>query len=242
MRTPIASAARLTYRGAMVRRAYVLVGLAAGVLMLTLVLSSVSSGPLLGASRLSPVVEDPAQGPPKGPPHPATGKDGPLFPEWVVVGATTLLVLYALGLLALVAASRLRRRVPRAEREPGATEDAGGEGWGTLLAVEMSEAAQEQLGDIRLGNARNAIIACWLRLHTATRRAGLPPSASETPQEFTARALRHLRLDGAAIAELSGLYREARFSEHPISEAQRQQAAAALAVLAEQLSAAPVPG
>jgi len=187
-------------------------------------------------------VERPAPGPPKEPPHPATGTGGQSFPEWVVIGATAFLVLYALSLLALVVTSRLRRLEPGAEREPGAAEDAGGDGWETLLTVDLSEAAQEQLDDIRLGTARNAIIACWLRLHTATRHAGLSPSPSETPYEFTTRALRHLRLDGEAIAELSGLYREARFSEHPMSEAQRERAAAALAVLADQLRATPVPG
>ncbi len=241
MRAPLASGRPLPYGGAMRRRAYVLGGLLVTVLLTTLVLSTASSQPLMGASR--PLTAARADPPPPRTPKlgsPRNRVDANAFPHWLVVVATVLLLLYASSLLALLVMSRRGRKAPPRDDQPGGAEDPPAGGWQTLLGVELAEAAQEQMGEIGLGTPRNAIIACWLRLHTATRRAGLAASPSDTPQEFTARAMHQLSLDGEAITALGDLYREARFSEHPITETQRERAAAALAVLADQLAAVPV--
>jgi len=49
------------------------------------------------------------------------------------------------------------------------------------------------------------------------------------------RAMGSLGLDPPAIRVLASLYREARFSEHPMTESHRDRAGAALRVLADQL-------
>ena len=63
----------------------------------------------------------------------------------------------------------------------------------------------------------------------------MPPDRAETSAEFVVRALRGLDLDPAPIARLAALYREARFSEHPVGEEARGEARAALEVLHEDL-------
>lgn len=226
----------------MVRRTYVLVGLLAAVVLLALVSSSVSSQPLLGPSDPSPGSPPHEAAPKPHQPRTVLGTDSSPFPQWVVTAATILLGLYALSLLALVVASQWGRRSGEPEPRPTLADGSEADVWTAQLGVELAEATQEQLDDILLGTPRDAIVACWMRLHAATVRAGLPPSRAETPLEFTRRAMRQLRLDTPAITELSELYREARFSEHPITESQRHQAAAALAVLAAQLAPAAVPG
>lgn len=224
----------------MMRRAYVVGGLTAAAVLGTLVLSSTAARPLMGAS--SPFRSTQPGMPPRG--HSArvaVVSDDGLFPAWLTIGVTTLLLLYAAGLLLLVVMHRRGRLDTESPRLPGAEDDPDEVVWQTLLGVELGEAARDQLADIGLGTARDAIIACWLRLHAATQRAGLEPLRSETPQEFTERVLRTLRVDENAVTDLATLYREARFSDHPMSDAQRQQAAAALTVLAGQLAGRPVP-
>lgn len=228
------------YRVAMARRRVAVVGLLAAAVGVTLVLTTVSSYSLLGPAK--PWLTSQLRTPPRHtePVESLYGSGDESLPHWVMVAATVFLLLYALSLLVLLVLHR-RGRLGTEAALTAAPDDPDAANWGSLLGAELAAATQEQLGEIALGTARDAIIACWLRLHTATRRAGLPPSSSETPQEFTARAMRSLRLDNAAITELSELYREARFSEHAMGEAQRRQAAAALSVLAAQLAADTVP-
>ena len=66
----------------------------------------------------------------------------------------------------------------------------------------------------------DAIIACWQRLREAAARAGMAAVASDTPEEAILRVLRAGRVSDAAaapLATLAGLYREARFSQHPMT-------------------------
>lgn len=220
----------------MVRRAYVVAGLVALVVVGTLVLSATAAHPLLGASHLTPVgpTRLPTHAPPSTPP--ATASDSSQFPRWITVGATVLILLYAVSLLLLIALHRRGRPEPAESHITAAPDDPDDGVWQTLLSAQLSEAAAEQLVDIGLGTARDAIIACWLRLHAATRQAGLVPATYETPQEFTERTLRQLHVDESAVTTLAELYREARFSAHPMSDTQRQQAADALALLARELA------
>jgi hypothetical protein len=99
--------------------------------------------------------------------------------------------------------------------------------------VELDEAAQfDALAD---GEPRNAIVACWLRLEDDVAAAGWPRHVAETSAEYTARVLAAAGLDGEAVTALAALYREARFSSHPLSEDDRNRAAAALRTVHESL-------
>jgi hypothetical protein len=155
-------------------------------------------------------------------------------PSWLGVLALLMLALAVVALILLARGERksYQRRLMYEEEEEASPDD-----WAALLSVELGQAAGEQLLELTRGSPRNAIVACWLRLQVATQRAGLPTEPSETSREFTVRALRLLRLDGASIATLSELYREARFSAHEMDESQRSRAVAALGVLAGQLGA-----
>ena len=64
----------------------------------------------------------------------------------------------------------------------------------------------------------------------------MPPRPSDTAAEFVQRTLRSLDLDPRAIASLASLYREARFSEHPVGEDARAAARAALETLHADLA------
>ena len=86
------------------------------------------------------------------------------------------------------------------------------------------------------GSPRNAIVATWIRLEEATVAAGFEPHDWETPAEFVRRALTTYAVDEHDIGRLADLYREARFSEHRITEAHRDEAIGCLRRLRGQLT------
>jgi len=87
---------------------------------------------------------------------------------------------------------------------------------------------------------RNGIVACWVLLEQAAADAGFPRRPSETPTEFVVHVLHALDVDPRPVAELAGLYHEARFSSHRMSAGSRARAEAALAGIHAGLSAAGV--
>jgi hypothetical protein len=213
------------------RRATLTVAIAATALVATLVVATIATGSVLA-------------GPPHHHPSRVTGRGSlhtrhrttlaaPVLPQWL---GATLIVLLGIGVVTLLVFARGRRRADEERLLYDEDDDAPGSAWEALLSVELGEAAAEQLTALVRGSPRNAIVACWLRLQEATRRAGLPAEASETSHEFTVRAMRRLHLDDVAITTLSRLYREARFSDHEMVEMQRAQAVEALGVLAGQLA------
>jgi hypothetical protein len=96
--------------------------------------------------------------------------------------------------------------------------------------------AGQRMAALAEGDPRNGIVRCWMRLEEAVADAGLPRRPHETSAEFTVRVLHVLDLDPHAIGELAGLYREARFSEHPLAEDTRAAARDALRRLQDDLS------
>ena len=95
--------------------------------------------------------------------------------------------------------------------------------------------AAGQLAAVEVGGPRDGIVACWLRLEEVVASSGVPLHAAETSTELATRVLHTLDVDPRAVAGLAELYREARFSEHPMTEASRAQARAALRTLHEDL-------
>lgn len=88
--------------------------------------------------------------------------------------------------------------------------------------------AESQRELLERGSPRNAIVACWRRFEEQAAEAGVRRRPWETSAEFTLRVLDLVDADGAAVARLAALFREARFSDHPLGEAQRAEALAAL--------------
>lgn len=163
---------------------------------------------------------------PTAAPPPAPGEESASSRPLHEVGNLVLgLYLAALigGLLALaVLLSRaLAGRPARRRRSPGEPEPRGYDLQPQFVAQHMADAAAAGLDELAAeGPVADVIIACWQRLRAAAAQAGVPPVASDTPEESIARVLRAGAVSDAAagpLATLAGLYREARFSDHDMS-------------------------
>jgi Domain of unknown function (DUF4129) len=93
---------------------------------------------------------------------------------------------------------------------------------------EMRRDAAEQLELLFGGEPRNAIVAAWDRFEEQAERVGVARKLWETSSEFTLRLLDAVSAAPSAVSRLAVLYREARFSEHDITELNRAAAAEAL--------------
>ena len=78
------------------------------------------------------------------------------------------------------------------------------------------------------GEPRNAIVECWHRFEGQAVRAGIEPRSWQTTAEFVLGVLDLVAADRGAVTELADLYREARFSGHPMTEEHRRRALEAL--------------
>lgn len=149
--------------------------------------------------------------------------DVPLPPhsEWITVGGTVVLSLIAAALVALLVAAfvQRRRRGPSRPEEDEPLPD---------LAEAVSRAAGSQRLALLDGEPRNAVVACWERFEVAAADAGVERQPWETPTEFTLRLLDLVHARPGAVDRLAALYREARFSTHPVTEDHRLAALAAL--------------
>jgi len=114
---------------------------------------------------------------------------------------------------------RRRRQQVAFEVLPAAPEQA---------AEEIVRDADRQLELLRDGTPRNGIVACWHRFEVQAEAAGIGREPWETSAEFTIRVLDLVSADVHAVAALSELYREARFSDHELGETARAGAVEAL--------------
>ncbi len=216
--------------------------LAPAVVLGTLVVmwSAVSGGlPLLGGSHERSAVSPPAQTPSAsaGVDPIAAAKDSVTQThDLSLLGDVLAMLVLALLTAAVLGAIGWRcRQRRRADPAPG---DVAFE----VLPVEtVASSLREGSGRLRRalreGEPRNAIVGCWVRLEETISGAGLSPEAAETSTEYVVRVLRALDLDPRDIASLASLYREARFSTHPLDETDRTSAVAALDRLLAQVAA-----
>ncbi|MEU2778577.1 DUF4129 domain-containing protein [Streptomyces sp. NPDC007162] len=84
-------------------------------------------------------------------------------------------------------------------------------------------------------DARAAVIACYAAMEESLADSGVARRASDSPQDLLERAVARGLPNGAAAAALTGLFREARYSTHPMDVSHRDRAAAALAEIADGL-------
>jgi hypothetical protein len=157
----------------------------------------------------------------------------PAIPGWL---ESALMVLLIVAIAAVIILARGRRRPPDDRLRYEEDLEDGDGNWEARITADLGEAAAEQLRRLRTGDPRNAIVACWMRLQEATASAGMPVLPSETSTEFTVRALRRLLISHTAITALCELYREARFSDHPMGETARDRAIDAVETLSGQLN------
>jgi hypothetical protein len=143
---------------------------------------------------------------------PATGaRNGFVLPAWL---PWTVLAIVLVAIAAGLTLLALRRNRDLADGpEPGAADE----------AVQAAIAALEAGTD-----PRGAVIAAYAAMQRTLAAHGLRRSPSEAPREFLGRVLVSSRPAERDATTLTGLFEEARFSTHPISERTRERALAAL--------------
>jgi hypothetical protein len=87
-------------------------------------------------------------------------------------------------------------------------------------------------------DARRAVIAAYARMEGAFGRHGLRRRASETATEYLQRILLGLTTRVEAVGRLTGLFEQAKFSDHPIDGRMKQDAIDALRVIRDDLRVA----
>lgn len=159
-----------------------------------------------------------------GAPAPPRSESAP----WVRALAIAVLgAIVVACLLAFAASFRLKLRRRRlqggrvARTVPGAYVDGDPPG---VEEESLQGILAARLANLGEGTPRNAIVAAWVQLEEFAGRQGLPRQESDTPAEFVARTLAAYALDEAAGQRLAELYREARFSQHPLTESHRDEA------------------
>ena len=138
----------------------------------------------------------------------------------LVVAGVALAAMVGLAVAQLMA-ERRRRRPPRTPAE---------------RLVELLDDTLEDLE--REPDPRRAVIAAWARMERGLAAAGLPRHPAEAPFEYAARVLESAPARPASVHRLTGLFEWAKFSHHPIGQADRDQAIAALRTVRRELAEA----
>jgi len=144
--------------------------------------------------------------------------------EWPVL-AIALAALTVGGVFAYLSYRRrkLRTAIPL---EPSVAED---------FVATISDA----IGDLEAEpDARRAVIAAYARMEGVLARHGLRRKPSETPVEYLGRILGGLTSRSDAVARLTGLFEEAKFSRHEIDGAMKSDAIDALSAIRDDLQGA----
>jgi hypothetical protein len=133
-----------------------------------------------------------------------------------------LLVLFAVVALAAGALITYRRRrtIPRVTSQDASDPE-------TAPLVAALEAGARALHEDP--DPRTAIIGCYAAMERSLADAGSPPRLADTPAEVLGRATAGGLVRSAWAGTLTGLFRQARYSSHPMTEADRAVAIGALA-------------
>jgi hypothetical protein len=151
--------------------------------------------------------------------------DVPVTDPWLVtlVGIALKVVLVAVVAIVLVAIGRALR-----DRWLAREQDTQDQITADPVPEALLEGAREGEEMLARGTPGNAVIAAWVALEDAARGAGVRDDGSRTAAELVTTVLRSYRVDRAPLDTLAALYREARFSRHPMGEDQRVSARDAL--------------
>ena len=107
---------------------------------------------------------------------------------------------------------------------------------GEALAEQLALVLDETLDDLRAeADPRRAIIAAYARLERVLAANGIPRRASETSDEYLARVLSNLDLDSGAVERLTALFTRAKFSQHDVDMAMKEEAIGALEQARDEL-------
>ncbi len=85
---------------------------------------------------------------------------------------------------------------------------------------------------------RTRVVRCYERMIRAASQLGAPVSSSQTARELEEGIKRSFQLKGRAIKELTGLFEEARYSLHPVTDTDGEEALKCLVEIGEELNTA----
>lgn len=154
------------------------------------------------------------------------GEPKPYEPEFTLWPVLIVAGLSVGAGVALLAAARARRRA-----RPG-----GGE---ATLSEAIGDVLDETLDDLRAErDARRAVIRAYARLERTLAAYGYPRRPSEAPHEYLERMLADLAVSSLAVARLTALYERAKFSQHEVAAAMKDDAIGALERVRDELRAA----
>ena len=138
-----------------------------------------------------------------------------------------LAVLAAGGVTAAVIVWRRGRRFQPAVADSGE------------VAEQLSEVLSDTLDDLALErDPRRAVIRAYARMEQVLASHGLPRAPHEAPLEYLARVLRDLNVRAEAAHALTELFERAKFSQHEIDLAMKEEAISALVRVRDDLEAA----
>lgn len=158
-------------------------------------------------------------GPPKvGLGHAATSSGGDVWP--LVTG-----MVIAIAIVVALTLSARRRRPARAQPKNR-----------TRLATLLDSLAAGSAALDAGGEPRAAIIACYAAMERGFAAAGSAPAVADTPAEVLARATRAGLVRPVPAETLTGLFRRARYSTHPMTSTDSLLAADALTQMRSDLS------
>jgi hypothetical protein len=154
-------------------------------------------------------------------PNVLPGEQQPLLTSIVSWTAKVVLALIVLALL--VAAARALRTWWRTREDPPqeVPDD-------VVVPDVLLRGAREGEELLASGTPANAVIAAWVALESAARSVGVRDDVTRTSAELVTVVLRSYSVDRAPLDTLAALYREARFSTHPVGEDMRDRAREAL--------------
>ena len=141
--------------------------------------------------------------------------------SWITIAALIGLVVAA-GVAYVISGRRARgARDPRTE-----------------LAQDLAGVLDDALEDLRSeADPRRAIIAAYARLERVLAASGIARHAFETSDEYLVRVLQDLELRPDAIARLTELFTQAKFSHHDVDSTMKESAIEALGEVRGELRA-----
>lgn len=105
-----------------------------------------------------------------------------------------------------------------------------------VSAEEVQDAVQAGITEIDAGgDARAAVIECWLRLEAAAHTAGVDRLVSQTPTDLVLSVVAAHNVNDRALNALVHAYHQARYAPHDIGEELRDAARRALSEVNAQL-------
>lgn len=214
----------------------------AGLGLVVVAVGALAGGPRPFGAR-SPASVQPGTGQPSVPIDAATltptpSGSAPSGAADKFAGGLALLVVALVAAVLVVVLLVVRSAVlDRGRRERGArTRDQLPPGVAPPPAQDRLAAALDRdLDDLARGPVSDAIVGCWLQVEASAAEAGAERRAADTSVEFAERVVAAYGVRAEALLRLGALYREARFSTHPMPESARAEAGRCLRAVREDL-------